>query len=123
MFDIQVVLVYGWTWKKFDKDNEEIMRKILSEENVILGEEVEEAELEEIFQNFVNEKYKLTYVSAIPRRNGEDDTVCYLSLPSQNKQALITSFSTPTDNFNHILKHFNLLSKQPEIYVLPSVDF
>ena len=116
MFDIESILVYGWTWKYYEKNTDEMMK------NVLKNDEELDDELEEMFQEFLYKKYNLTYGKAIPRRGGEDDAVCYISFPCQNREELIQSFSTSIDSFASILKIFELTSP-PEIYTLVSVDF
>ena len=122
MFDIEPILVYGWTWKYYERDTDEMMKKVLKNNVEELKDEELDDELEEMFQEFLYKKYNLTYGKAIPRRGGEDDAVCYISFPCQNKQELIQSFSTSTEDFSDILK-ISELTSDPEIYTLVSVDF
>lgn len=119
MFDIQAVLVYGWIWKYYEKDTDEIMQNILA-----IDEIGEEEELHEKFQDFLYKKYGLTYGKAIPRREGEDDAVYYISFSCQNKERLIQSFSISKTlkPFSSILNVFELTS-HAEIYTLVNVDF
>ena len=120
MFEIDATLVYGWTWKFYDRNTDEMMKNVLK--NDVEDEDELEDELEEMFQEFLYKKYNLTYGKAIPRRGGEDDAVCYISFPCQNKEELIQSFSTSIDPFASILNIFELTSP-PEIFTLVSVDF
>ena len=120
MFEIDAILVYGWIWKFYDRNTDEMMKNVLK--NDVEDENELEDELEEMFQEFLYKKYNLTYGKAIPRRGGEDDAVCYISFPCQNKQELIQSFSTSTEDFSDILK-ISELTSDPEIYTLVSVDF
>ena len=120
MFDIEPILVYGWTWKYYEKDTDEMMKNVLK--NNVEDEELDDEQIQEMFQVYLYKKYNLTYGKAIPTRGGEDYAVCYISFPCQNKQELIQSFSTSTEDFSDILKIFELTS-DPEIYTLVSVDF
>ena len=126
MFDIEPILVYGWTWKYYERDTDEMMKNVLKngvdEDEELKDEELDDENIEEMFQVYLYKKYNLTYGKAIPRRGGEDDAVCYISFPCQNKDELIQSFSTSTEDFASILKIFELVSP-PEIYTLVSVDF
>lgn len=115
MFDIEAILVYGWTWKYYNKNTDEMIKKVL-------GIDENEEEIEEMFQEFLYNKYDLKYGKAIPRRGGEDDAVCYISLPCKNKEELIQSFSTSVQPFVFILNSFELTSS-PEIFTLISTDF
>ena len=117
MFDIESILVYGWTWKYYEKNTDEMMKNVLKND-----EELDDEQIQEMFQEFLYKKYNLTYGKAIPRRGGEDDAICYISFPCQNREELIQSFSTSIDSFVSILKIFELTSP-PEIYTLVSVDF
>ena len=86
------------------------------------NDELDDEQIQEMFQVYLYKKYNLTYGKAIPRRGGEDDAVCYISFPCQNREELIQSFSTSIDSFAPILEIFQLTS-DPEIYTLVSVDF
>ena len=115
MFDIDAILVYGWTWKYYDRNTDEMMKNVLKNEE-------DDENLEEMFQVYLHKKYNLTYGKAIPRRGAEDEAVCYISFPCQNKEELIQSFSTPFQPFVSILNIFELTSP-PEIFNLVNVDF
>ena len=118
MYDIEPILIYGWTWKYYDRNTDEMMRKILN----MNDEDNDEENLEEMFQVYLYKKYNLTYGKAIPRRGAEDEAVCYISFPCQNKEELISSFSTSFQPFVSILNIFELTSP-PEIFNLVNVDF
>jgi hypothetical protein len=120
MFDINSILVYGWTWKYYDRNTDDMMRKVLKMKEE--DENGEHEELEEMFQAFLYDKYNLIYGKAIPRRNGEDDVVCYVSFPVNNKESLLKAFSIPIEPLSPLLNHFNLTSP-PEVYALVNVDF
>ena len=115
MYEIEPILVYGWTWKYYDRNTDEMMKKVLNVEDI-------DENLEEMFQVYLYKKYNLTYGKAIPRRGAEDEAVCYISFPCQNKEELIQSFSTPFQPFVSILNTFELTSP-PEIFTLVNVDF
>lgn len=117
MYEIESILVYGWTWKYYDRNTDEMIRKVLKND-----EDNDEENLEEMFQVYLHKKYNLTYGKAIPRRGAEDEAVCYISFPCQNKEELIQSFSTPFQPFVSILNIFELTSP-PEIFNLVNVDF
>ena len=118
MFDIDAILVYGWAWKYYDRNTDEMMKNVLKNDK----NDEDDENLEEMFQVYLYKKYNLTYGKAIPRRGAEDEAVCYISFPCQNKEELIQLFSTPFQPFVSILNIFELTSP-PEIFNLVNVDF